>query len=131
MLKNARSQSLRWMAALVATFALSMIFSSNAFAQSKLDFTLHNATGLVITEVYISETGNEDWEEDVLGRDTLDDGDSVDIKFGGQAANNWDIKVVFSNGRSNYWRKINLSQLTDLTISFKNGKPWATWKNGG
>lgn len=105
-------------------------FITTTTVQSKQDFELHNETGLEITEVYISETGNEEWEEDVLGQDTLATGESVNIEFSGQRANMWDIKVVFSNGKSNFWRKLNLSELTDVTISFKNGKPWATWKNG-
>jgi hypothetical protein len=126
--------------ALLAIFALSVVFVPTAFgrgtkafvsaSQNKQDFTLHNETGLEITEVYVSETGNDDWEEDVLGRDTLATNDTVDITFHRKRADNWDIKVVFSNGKSNFWRKLNLSQITDVTISFKNGKPWATWKNG-
>jgi hypothetical protein len=127
--------------ALVATFTVSAIVPT-AFAQgaatfapvvsqAKQDFELHNETGLEITEVYLSETGSDSWEEDVLGQDTLAPDDSVNITFGGQKANLWDMKVVFSGGKSEYWRKVNLSELTDITISFKNGKPYATWKNGG
>jgi len=142
-MKNPGSKSLRAQTALlVAIFALSTMFIPTAFAQrtlnfastasqSKQDFELHNETGLEIAEVYISETGNEEWEEDVLGQDTLATGESVEISFSGQKENLWDMKVVFSNGKSNFWRKLNLSELTDVTISFKNGKPWATWKNGG
>lgn len=136
--KSLRAQTVTF----IAIFALSMMFVPTAFAQrtlnftappsqSKQDFELHNATGLEIAEVYISETGNEEWEEDVLGQDTLATGESVNIGFGGQKANVWDMKVVFSNGKSNFWRKLNLAEITDVTISFKNGKPWATWKNGG
>lgn len=130
----------RQLKALVALLALSMMFIPTAFgrgsknfvsaSQNKQDFTLHNETGLEITEVYVSETGNDDWEEDVLGQDTLATSATVDITFHRKQADNWDIKVVFSNGKSNFWRKLNLSQITDVTISFKNGKPWATWKNG-
>jgi hypothetical protein len=142
-MRNVRLNSLTRLTALAAIFALSIMLIPTAFAQgtqnftlasasqSKQDFTLHNETGLEITEVYISETGNDEWEDDVLGQDTLEDGASVDITFAGQKANNWDMKVVFTNGKSNFWRKLNLSQLTDVTISFKDGKPWATWKNGG
>jgi hypothetical protein len=99
-------------------------------SQNKQDFTLHNETGLEIKEVYVSESGNDEWEEDILGKDTLDSGESVAITFHRKRADNWDIKIVFSNGKSNFWRKLNLSEITDVTISFKKGQPWATWKNG-
>ena len=76
-----------------------------------------------IKEVYVSATGNENWEEDVLGTDTLASGEHVDISFSRRREDMWDIKVVFRNGKSNVWTKLNLSQITDVTLSFKNGKP--------
>ena len=125
----------------IAIFALSAILVPAALAQkttsfvsaanqNKQDFTLHNETGLEVKEVYVSATGNDNWEEDVLGTDTLASGDEVAISFSRRHEDMWDMKVVFRNGKSNVWTKLNLSQITDVTVSFKNGKPWATWKNG-
>ncbi|HKO97493.1 MAG TPA: hypothetical protein VJU86_10895 [Pyrinomonadaceae bacterium] len=119
----------------IAVVALTLVPSVLAHGdttlhQNKQDFTLHNETGLEITEVYVSPTGVDDWEEDVLGTDTLATGDSVAISFSRRKEEMWDIKVVFRNGKNSVWTKFNLSQITDITISFKNGKPWATWKNG-
>lgn len=102
----------------------------SAASQNKQDFTLHNETGQEVKEVYISPTGVEEWEEDILGTDTLTTGESVDISFTRRQEDMWDMKVVFRSGKSSVWTKLNLSQITDVTISFKNGKPWATWKNG-
>jgi hypothetical protein len=127
--------------ALIAIFALSVMLVPTAFAkgkqgfvsaasQNKQDFTLHNETELEIKEVYISPTGNDDWEEDILGKDTLESGDSVNITFTRRREDMWDMKVVFRNGKSNVWTKLNLSKITDVTLLFKEGKPWATWKNG-
>ena len=138
-MKNFRAQRMTLIASLLAfTFMLSTVSLPAASAtglpvvppQSKQDFELHNETGLEITNVYLSETGKTNWEEDVLGQDTLESGSSVNITFAGQKANIWDMKVVFSNGKEDFWMKLNLSQLTDITISFKNGKAWATTKNG-
>jgi hypothetical protein len=127
--------------AFVAIFALAIMIVPTAFArgtqnfvsaanQNKQDFTLHNETGLEIKEVYISPTAADEWEEDILGTDTLASGDSVDITFTRRHEDMWDMKVVFRNGKSNIWTKLNLSKITDITLSFKGGKPWATWKNG-
>jgi hypothetical protein len=101
-----------------------------AFAQSKLDFTLHNNTGYEISEVYVSPSTKNNWEEDVLGQDTLADGAQVDITFTRQKSAIWDLRVVFVGGREAVWTRFNLTQLTDITISFKC-EPIATTQNGG
>lgn len=112
---------------------LIVLFTVSAAAQGKQDFTLHNQTGRTISEVYVSPNAVDEWEEDVMGsEDVLANGESVDISFNRtEKANYWDIKVIFSDGKFAVWTKLNLSQITDVTISFKGGKPWATWKNGG
>ena len=138
---NVQINAHRKLKALLAMLTLSVMLVPAALAQgtqnfvsaanqNKQDFTLHNETGLEINEVYISPANNEDWEEDILGKDTLASGDTVDITFSRRHEDLWDLKVVFKNGKSNVWSKLNLSRITDVTISFKNGKPWATWKNG-
>ena len=140
MMNKTTTPNLRKLKALFAILAISMMLASVASAQglafvstavqNKQDFTLHNETGLEIKEVYVSPTAADEWEEDILGTDTLPTGESVDISFTRRHEEMWDIKVVYRNGKANTWNKLNLSQITDVTISFKNGKPWATWKNG-
>ena len=131
----------RKLKSLVAIFALAVMLVPAALAQgtqnfvsaasqNKQDFELHNETGQEIKEVYVSPTGVDEWEEDILGTDTLATGESVDISFTRRQEDMWDMKVVFRSGKSSVWTKLNLSQITDVTISYKNGKPWATWKNG-
>ena len=140
-MNNTSASTHRRFKALFAIIALSFMLVPAAFArvkqdfvsavsQNKQDFTLHNETGREIKEVYLSPTATEDWEEDILGVDTLATGDSVDISFTRRHEDMWDMKVVFRDGKDSVWTKLNLSQITDITIFFKNGKPWATWKNG-
>lgn len=137
-MNNIRTNSYRKLLSLAILVAFAAIAVPSVFArganeagtQNKQDFTLHNETGQEITEVYVSPTGVDDWEEDILGTDTLPNGESVAISFSRRKENMWDIKVVFRNGKNSVWTKLNLSQITDVTLSFKNGKPWATWKNG-
>src|ERR1700682_3538079 len=137
-MNNVPANTNRKLKAVVTIFALFVLLAPTVFAenvastanQNKQDFALHNETGLEIKEVYISPTAAEDWEEDILGVDTLLSGDSVNVTFTRRRADMWDMKVVFRNGKSNVWTKLNLSKITDVTVSFKEGKPWATWKNG-
>ncbi len=102
-----------------------------AASQSRLNFELHNETGYEITEVYVSPNNTDDWQEDVLGQDTLANHESVNIKFSRQKQDYWDLKVVFKGGKESVWYKFDLSQITDITISFRNGKAYSTTKNGG
>lgn len=141
-MNNLTSKSLRGLTALTAIFALSMMLAPTAFAhgthnfalattQDRLDFELHNRTGYQIEQVYVSPNNKDDWEEDVLGEGVLENGKSVDITFSRQRQDYWDLKVVFTGGREAIWYKFDLSQITDITISFRNGKAYSTTKNGG
>jgi hypothetical protein len=118
-------------AGIVALCALTCSLASAALAYGKQDFTLHNETGKTVQELYVSPHDTDEWEEDVLGDEVLEDGEQADITFDrGENAASWDMKVVFNDGKNSVWTKLKLKELTDITISYKNGKPWATWKNG-
>jgi hypothetical protein len=102
---------------------------ANSFAEGKQDFTLHNQTGKVIKEVYVGPTSSEEWGDDVMGKDVVPDGSSVHLTFHPNAtANHWDLKIVFDDDKWTVWTNFDLSTIDDITISYKDGKPWATWK---
>ncbi len=112
--------------------ALLMIFLVAALAQARAgdqDFTLVNKTGFDIHSVFVSPHSTDEWEEDVLGRDVLANGDHVDIKFSratkGKA---WDLKVADKNGKEFTWESINLLEVSKVTIEFKDGKASATYE---
>src|SRR3546814_5026118 len=64
-----------WLGSLAVVAGLSM--PAVAWGQGKQDFTLINKTGYALSELYVSPNDEEDWQEDVLGKDILDDGHSV------------------------------------------------------
>jgi len=128
-MQNRNSSIPRSLAVLIA-LALSVMLMPTAFAkkannfnvaasQSRLNFELHNETGYEITEVYVSPNTTEDWQEDILGQDTLPNKESVNIKFSRSKQDYWDLKVVFKGGKESVWYKFDLSQITDITISFR------------
>ena len=116
--------------ALVACSVIAMLVTATAFARAgKQDFILHNQTGVEIHEVYVSPTSADDWEEDVLGKDTLADGDSVKITFEDHEKHvHWDLKIVDGKGNSIEWHDLNLIEIAELTLHYKNGKAWADVK---
>lgn len=115
--------------ALVAVLSFSMLVTQKASAQGKQDFTLHNETGVEINELYVSPHKANDWEEDVLGQDTLPDGESVDITFSPRTKPKlWDIKIVDKAGDSLMWESLNLLEISEVTLYFEKGKAWAELK---
>ncbi len=83
------------------------------------DFSLINATGYTLSEVYVSPARAKDWEEDVLGRDVLADGERTEITFARDTdACLWDLKVVYDDGESAEWDALNLCKISVAKISY-------------
>lgn len=90
------------------------------------DFTLINTTGVEIDKVYIAPHSSDDWEEDILGQDTLPDGQKVDIKFHrSEKAAMWDLRVEDKKENSIEWENLNLLEISKLTLEYKDGKATA------
>jgi hypothetical protein len=97
--------------------------ASPATQSAAQDFALVNKTGVEIHAVYISPHDGDDWEEDILGRDTLPNGESVDIKFNrDETAENWDLRIEDSKGNAIEWENLNLLKISKATLFYENGK---------
>lgn len=108
---------------------LSLAVPAAALAADQ-DFTLVNRTGYTIEQVYVSPIKARDWEEDVLGRDVLDDGDVVNIRFSKREdVCRWDLKVVYDDGEEAEWSDFNLCEVSRITIHYerKSGRTWAEY----
>lgn len=114
---------------LIAVVAVSFLVTSIALAQGKQDFTLHNKTGVEIHELFVSPHDVNEWEEDILGKDTLPDGESLEINFSRkETAKLWDLKIVDSKGNSIEWENLNLLEISEITLHYKDGKATAEVK---
>lgn len=83
----------------------------------KQDFTLHNDTGMVISELYISAHEKDDWEEDLLGVDVLGDGEETEVTFDpNEEADEWDLKIVDDKGKDWVWSNLNLTDIIDIKL---------------
>jgi len=114
----------------LALGVVAMFLTATAFARAgKQDFILHNQTGVEIHEVYVSPVSADDWEEDVLGKNTLPDGESIKITFNDREKHvHWDLKIVDGKGNSIEWHDLNLVEIEELTLHYKDGKAWADVK---
>lgn len=123
-----KNNLLRTVCVAIAAFLVVQVQNAQAGAQ---DFTLSNETGVEIHEVYISPHSEDSWQEDVMGRDTLPAGESVEISFDAKEnADNWDLKVTDKDGNSIVWENLKLTEITDVILHYEDGKAWADTKNG-
>ncbi|GHS87803.1 hypothetical protein AGMMS49957_08300 [Synergistales bacterium] len=55
--------------------------------------SIKNNTGVEIVELFLSDSGTGDWEEDVLGNNTLSHGETLNINVDG-AYNKFDLRIT-------------------------------------
>jgi hypothetical protein len=124
-MKNFKSAILAGALALVAFSSV----TSAAPQNRKLDFTLVNKSTYVIVELYVSPTDDEEWGEDILGRDVLGDDEQAAITFSrSETTCNWDLKIVDDEEDEVTWTKLNLCQANEITLLYEDGKPTAIIK---
>jgi serine/threonine protein kinase len=100
--------------------------STSSTTGSRQDFTLVNRTGVEIHNVFISPHDSDDWQEDILGPDTLPDGQSVDIQFHrNEKAAMWDLRVEDKRRNAIEWENLNLLEISKITLHYKNGRATA------
>lgn len=108
------------------TVGLMAVGTTEASAQGRQDFTLVNQTGVEIYALYVTPHSAKDWGEDVLGVDTLSAGDEVEIFFSPkERAKYWDIRIEDEDGNFIEWDRLNLLEISKVTLYFKNRKPTA------
>lgn len=124
-LKKEGSDQMRKIWVILLLTALSIGgFQISAMAGSQ-DFTLVNATGFDIYEVYVSPNNTDSWENEVMEEDILADGDSVNISIDGYNDTFWDVMVKDQDGNAFYWRNLNLKEISTITLYFDGEEAWA------
>ncbi len=111
-----------------AAAALALVgFAATPALAGDQDFNLKNETGSTITKLYISAVEKNDWEENVLGEDKLENDASVDIKFAHSETDcHWDMKVEFEDGSSAEWPNFHLCSINAIDIKYDKASNTAT-----
>jgi hypothetical protein len=67
----------------------------------KADFRVYNDSSMVLTELYVSSSSQNTWDNDILGRDVLYQGGEVQVLFNDSSPNHclYDIRAVFEDGQ--------------------------------
>jgi hypothetical protein len=102
------------MAAAAAFLALATAGVSHAAGGENRHVTIVNHTHHTITHFYASNSGTDDWEEDILGKDELAPGESVDINIDdGTGKCKFDFKAVFSDNTDLEKSNINVCEIEE------------------
>ena len=108
--------------ALCLSAVLLLANSSKALAGDQ-DFTLVNSTGVEIHALYVSPADQEEWGSDILGKETLADGESAEITFSPKEESaKWDLRVEDGKGNSIEWSDLDLTEISKVTLNYENGK---------
>jgi hypothetical protein len=104
---------------IVAAIAATLVLGHAAPAES-LDRRVRivNETGFTIVRFYGSNTGTDDWQEDILGQDVLPSGSSVIINFDdGTGYCKYDLRAVFDDGDEVTQGGVNICEVGTLTFN--------------
>ena len=90
-------------------------------AQTVLDFKLVNNTGEDFYAVYLTETTTQDWGEDILPEDIVEDGAVIDITFeyvDEETLCVWDLRLTHDASEKDYIyiNEIDLCEVRVLTL---------------
>lgn len=107
---------------LAAFAALFLTVAGEAHAQARQDFAIVNQTGYTIDEVYVSASSTTNWGEDLMGDDTFENGQTLNVSFPvDTTACRYDIKVVYDDQTSVEWRNVNLCRISRVTLFYNRG----------
>lgn len=88
------------------------------------NFTVVNNTGIVIYDLYVAYANEEEWGEDMLGQETLGDGESLEINFEGYTDEQCSFDVMIGDTEGNYFwlQDVNLCEIHELEFTSANKK---------
>lgn len=106
--------------------AMAVFSTTNVSAQAAQDFTVINKTGVEIYALYVSPHNSTDWGEDILGVDTMPNGNTLDITFSRkEKVALWDLRIEDKDGAFLVWDNLNLLAIDTVTLLYKGGKTTA------
>lgn len=106
---------------LLTVGAFSLFSIAEVSAQAAQDFTLANQTGVEIYALYVTPHNFNQWGEDILGADTMPNGNKLDISFSRkEKATLWDLRIEDENGAYLVWTNLNLPTLDTIMLYYKS-----------
>jgi hypothetical protein len=98
-IKHWRFLRMKKVTAILAAVSAVMFFGAAAFAGTIM---INNETGFELHEIYISDSGADNWEEDVLGDNILGVGNALRLNVNG-SFEQFDMRAVDAEGNTCDW----------------------------
>ena len=108
----------RILTAAVAAAAVAFAAGASAQTTEPVTFTIENATDNAMTALHLSTPSTNSWEEDILGVDVVEGGESVDVTIDDNLEDcEYDIRADFDDGTHIDVRGVNFCELEGETIT--------------
>ena len=101
----------------LAAGAVALSVGTAALADANKKVKIINETRHPMVEFHASGVGKNDWEEDILGQDTLAVGQSVTVNFGTDDLCLYDFLGVFDDGDKVEKHRINVCDITSFRFT--------------
>ena len=89
-----------------------------AAGATKLDFKILNKTGHTVVSFNVSPTSVDEWGEDILGKDVLNNGESADITFDRTSSEcKWDLKATYDDDDTTEMKGVDLCTVGEVTLN--------------
>ena len=85
---------------------------------ARQNFSVVNATGHTVVTLHVSPASQETWGEDILGRDTLANGQTAQVIFDrAETQCIYDIRVTYDDSDTDEERGVNLCQTATVRLT--------------
>ena len=97
--------------------ALALLLAAPSAWAASQDFTVVNRTGYPIQTIHVTEAGSRDWGNDVMGRETLNPGERVEVSFDRSTrVCQWDLMVEYRDRTQAVWTGLNLCEVSRVAL---------------
>ena len=113
--------------AFAAATAAMLLGTSQAALAGEQDFTVHNKTGMELVELYVVAADEEEWGDDLLAGEHIENGGATEVTFDGyEGSCKFDIWVKDSKGGEWEVTGVDLCKIHDFTLTKKGkGLAWS------
>ena len=79
--------------------------------------TIVNSTGATIHTVFLSPSDSQDWQENILGMNYFDNGDSLKVAINGNASDvAWDLRIEDRDRHYAEWKGMHINNISTITL---------------
>ena len=99
--------------------AAAAVFAATALPSlaANRDFRFVNSSGETLWELYVSPVSDNSWNSDILGRNVLESGRAMMVRFPGKGNEcDYDLRMVMENGDT-YTTQLDLCQISEYELT--------------